>query len=505
MKKVLLLVFFLSLLGGEAWSQAAPVDSVTATEQGNCCFDFTVKNRNAGGWAITDFHIKVTTPGVTIRATPQAPPGWIVKTWGPDSVYFEVTTNGLAIRPRKDLSGFIVCFNQNVGSFNIRWRTTRPGDLVGVPITITTGSMGLSCDITCDEVTVDPQGDCCFVWVITNNNSLNKTIDDFHFQITTPGVILTSITTPPGWSVASQSATGAELTGPNAPILPGKSLGGFKFCYKVQSRTSTIFTVSWKTTSHGKEICSGREKLKCAYVLPSKDTVTVDPYGDCCFDFLVKNRNESQTMIDDFHVKVLTPNVTVRPIPTAPTNWTIPLWNSGQVIWRTLPGIGGIVPGGALNGFKVCFDNKSSSPLFEVEWTTTYQGKPVSIDTLRLQCEVIQQCDSIDVMTIQGAKCCYSFTLKNRHTPPGPLNDFHISIVSPNVTISSATGPWSQTLNPTDVNFFTLTSALSSGDDLGGFNICLKNNSSDPVVQLVVQTTLNGKEICTETLLVECE
>ena len=505
MKKALLVVFFLSFLGGAIWAQSVPIDSVTVTEQGNCCFDFTVKNRNAGKWAITDFHIKVTTPGVTIRATPQAPSGWIVKTWGPDSVYFEVAVGAPPLQSGKNLSGFIVCFNQNIGSFNIRWRTTRPGDLVGVPITITTGAIDLSCKITCDDVTIDPQGGCCFTWVINNNNSLNQNIDDFHLQIATPGVTFTSVTTPNGWSVSSQSTTNVQLTGPNKPVKPGNSLGGFKFCFKVGNPGTTNFTVEWRTTSKGKLICSGTEQLHCAYVPPPRDTVSVDPYGDCCFDFLVKNRNNGQSILNDFHIKVLTPNVTVRPTPSAPMNWSIPLWNSSEIFWQTTQGASGIMPGDALNGFKACFDNKSSSSMFEVEWTTTFQGKPVSVDTLRLQCEVIQQCDSIDVMPIPGAKCCYSLTLKNRHTPPGPLNDFHVTVLSPNVTISSANGPWPQTLNPTNVTFSTVTSALSSGDDLGGFNICLKNNSTNAVIQLLVQTTLSGKEVCTETITVDCE
>lgn len=80
-------------------------DSLSYAVNGNCCFNFKVKNRNSRNQFINRVVIKA--PGRIVSAT--APPNWSM-TKNADSVIFNTGSTQYFIHPGDSLSGFVVCF-----------------------------------------------------------------------------------------------------------------------------------------------------------------------------------------------------------------------------------------------------------------------------------------------------------------------------------------------------------------------------------------------------------
>lgn len=506
MKKFALLTFIILSFPFLALAQVPLPDSVTVTPSQNCCFNFTVKNRNSKQSPINDFHIVVMTSGVSIRLVPgpTAPTNWDVTTANADSVVFTGqpgTTNGL-IRAGGQLGGFVVCFDNSVSNITVLWRTTFNGT------TVSTGTLQLQCPVTCDQVTPTPTGNCCFNWNVLNANSPHTTINDFHVNVLTPGVTLGPSTPPAGWSITgstNQTVTFAVGAAGGA-ITPGNSLSGFTTCFNMPSSGSNFFSVEWSTTYNGKLVCIDTVRLQCA--LSRCDSVGVQSTGDCCYLLTIKNRNTQQIPISDFHIQIITSGVTIRPTPFAPALWNITSSSSTQVDFITTGPP--VMPGLNLGGFGICFDFAGGVAFpFQIIWTTTQPGAVICEDTLDLQCALAQRCDSVLVAPTAGAACCYDLTLMNRHTPPSPLNDLHLKIITPGATFRPNTlfGPWniSQSTS-TEVTFATSSSALGSGQNLPGFAFCIDRQPNAPFqIKIYWESTLNNQVICHDTLVVVCD
>jgi len=501
MKKLFLIGIGLVMLSLCAEGQTRP-DSVTASLISDCCYEFTLKNRNSSQSPIDEFEIAVQTAGVDIIPTPGplAPANWSVTTTKRDTVRFAADPRTIGIRAGMNLSGFRMCFANTVTSFRILWRTYNNGKLVSQ------GNLTLQCAVNCDQVKAQSLGGCCYNWLVSNNNSKHQPITDFHLQVITAGVSFSSVTPPSGWNASTPTPSSVNFVAPppGIGISPGKELKDFLTCFTAPSSGTTSMRVIWTTTYNGQNICVDTVTLRCVIPDAGCDSVGIKLNDNCCYEFTVANRNTQKTPIGDFHVKILTAGVSIAGAPESPAGWTFTT-GTNEVTWLASSPI---ASGDQLGGFKLCFAFAGGIAIpFEIEWRTT-DGKRQTIcsDTAGLQCSVQSVCDSLLFEVAPGANCCFNVTLKNRHTPFGPLNDLHIKIASSGASFVPGTvnGPWAvASANSTEIAFSSAASALASGNDLPGFTFCL--STATGVVELSWETTLNGMSVCFGREIVQCD
>lgn len=230
----------------------------------------------------------------------------------------------------------------------------------------------------------------------------------------------------------------------------------------------------------------------------------------CCFELDVENAHTPASPINTIQLRLITPGAKFHPgaggaWPTQTESDSLIIFGDGNIEIRS---------GEMVDGFNFCVHFLPGQPRqFQLEWLTKYNTTVTSIDTVDLECIVIQRtCDSVLVSSITipnqpDGSCCYDFTLRNVHEPPSELNGFRLMLQTPGASIvGDPSGPWQTSeVTSTSVTFTAPGDVLPTGEELRNFRICVATPQGDPGDVVIRWISLNfGQILCEEDIVVNC-
>ena len=468
----------------------------------DCCFNVTVNNNNPGGLSVYGFGIKPP-PGVALLNNASAPPSWSIVYTGNARVDF---TSSQPILDGSSLSNFIVCFDSRVSTFTASWIFTD-----GSTNLISQGTVFLACRDVCDSIAIDSTQMCCPDWMIKNRNSFGLDINRVQLEILSPGFSWNSAPAKPvSWKSIRLNPQTIEYSTQSAPIGIGQDLSGFIPCLQSSAGAQNPVSVSWTTFRDTTVICHDVVKLHCETAPALCDSVSASTgSGNCCYNFALHTRSPG-SLVNDFHLIILTPGATIAGVPSGP--WAVTSQTSTGVVFSTTSGpLTGIQ---SIGDFLVCIDaGPTVAGPIKFLWKSSFGGATICTDSISVDCSnTTPGCDALTIRpetsgSIPQDACCYKITLRNTHLPQGMINELALRIITPGTTFASLpTGPWPvQTSTSTDVTYRLASGVLSSGQSAGEFGICVRNAGGLPgPIQLQWQSKLNGSVVCTDTVDVSC-
>ncbi len=349
-----------------------------------CTFTARIINRHTPKSAMNGFRISLTTPGSSVLAA-TAPAGWMVESRTGTTLTFRDTAGTLA--SGASAGGFEFALQAAAGNPNIFYQWCSLNDAQ----VICCASATVRCEearVACDSFYIRPTSESCtFSASFFNRNTQQTVLDGFILRVLTPGAQITGATPPPGWRLATFSATQIVFSdsGSGVPSMGGKE--GFQLSIKPMSGSSAI-RLQWCTLNRGRDVCCDSALVECQTQVSSRDTVRLvpDAVRPCCYDIRVSNLHTPASPVSVFDVTVLTPDVVVLPLYIGgPPDWQYS-YTAQKVTWsRTTTGI---LSGTTLGGFVVCFDNnKTQNAPFDIRWQTWDAGIVISSDTLNMACD----------------------------------------------------------------------------------------------------------------------
>lgn len=235
----------------------------------------------------------------------------------------------------------------------------------------------------------------------------------------------------------------------------------------------------------------------------------IDP-GTCCYDMYLENSHRPASPIDLIRLELLTQEAHFVP-GSAGGPWPVHEISDRHIFFQEqglqLP------PDEFIEGFHFCIEIDPGHPrLVQIIWSTEFNGRVTSKDTVWLDCSVTPQvCDSVVIAAITiptqpEGSCCYDITVKNTHEPQGSLDGLRLRLQTPGATITGTpTGPWNVLDQTATSVTFGGASPLASGGSLGGFRLCVDVPQGTPT-DLVFQwfTSSGGQDICDDFETVSC-
>lgn len=230
----------------------------------------------------------------------------------------------------------------------------------------------------------------------------------------------------------------------------------------------------------------------------------------CCFEVSIENSHTPPSSINSIQFRILTPGAKFHPgaggaWPTKSESDSLVIFGDGNIELRM---------GDMIDGFNFCVHFLPGQPRqFKLEWITKYNTTVTSIDTVDLECIIIQrQCDSVTVSSITipdqpDGSCCYEFSLKNVHEPPSELNGFRLLLMTPGANIvGEPSGPWQVAeVTGNSVTYTAPGDVLPTGEEMKGFRICVATEHGDPGNIVIRWISLNfGQILCEEDIVVNC-
>lgn len=321
--------------------------------------------------------------------------------------------------------------------------------------------------------------ECCHTFIVTNRQPDSITISQFRIRLLDYNgeFIIGQAGAPVDWSIflSRRSIEWISQTF-EAEIDSGQSLTSFRFCV----RDTGVYRIRWET--YGPEgllsfdtlsfACGSRDNCDDVFFssLPSSER--------CGFDIDLLNQNGAGQRINDFHIQILTPGVTVDTAGsrTAP-GWRVQSRAPQRIEYRATGD--GLSTGQFATGFRL-FTNGGPGQVRVVWWTTNF-GDEICRDTITLGCGLTVS-DTLYFRPSQsGDTCCKDLLLINTHFPRSQITTFRLAMSTPGARfLAGATVPqgWNLSLNAAGDTARITTSGpgLSPGDSLLVREVCVNNN-----------------------------
>lgn len=422
----------------------------TAGEAGeSCCIDLVLKNTHAPASAIDRFTLKLTS-GARIDSLPLVDAPWRATLVGTDSAVITYA-GGLASGDTLELPR--LCVNNALGTSDTV-RYTWGTFLKGVPVMNAQSHFMCMRPLTaCDSLAarVDstlPATSRCVFLTLRNRNSRRDPITRLALKISNPGTPrrVLSATAPAPWRVAAAGGDSVVFTG--GTLLPGAAGSGFSFCTTLEdTATGDPLVIAWTTSHNPGPLCGDTLRVN-AIVRVACDSMAArqvaDPAGSrCAFQLTVRNRNEKGRTLTRFQFEIGSRDFIIDSAATdAPWAVLTPSFpNFDLDVSGSTLGAGGDATPFTLFIATARPDRPATIPLV---WRTFAGDTLVCFDTLRLVCtDAPGQCDSISARdSINRPTYLINYRVENRHTPPGPIDGFRVSLTSARGPIDTSESKW---------------------------------------------------------------
>ncbi|MDH7515028.1 MAG: hypothetical protein QHI48_04010 [Bacteroidota bacterium] len=472
-------------------------DELTFRRVSDCCYDITVVNRNTAREPINEIAVKCS-PFARILTTGSAPSGWVISYLAPTSVLFRAPVS--SIQPGSMLSGFRLCFDVPSNEFGLDWITMRSGN----PLTM--GSAALNCRDT-DTLTVrkDPtSADCCHEAILMNRNGTMRSIDRVTMEFVTAGYAFTDAQPPSAaWKVTFESPRRFRLETSQSPLPPGQDLAPFLFCFVPGTSKTDTAAILWTTWDDTTMLTRDTVFLQCLDVRHCDALLVASDVPDsCCYSLAIVNNHSPASKLDQLRLKMISPDA----VFTSASGgiWPVSRFQGDEILFDGVSSP--LDNGGILAGLRICVTRTvAGSDPVRVMWQTNRFGKPVCWDTVFFDCGATAgRCDLVTAQ--KTGACCHGLSLRNTHTPEGPLDGFRVRVLTPGAVITGTpTGPWSLQSATSTEAVFHAAAPLGHNRTAEQFLFCFRLPGDVPGVVTIAWQTLNGAAtVCTDTLVLEC-
>ena len=479
-------------------------DSLFANKQRECEYDFGFKNLHKPRGPITGYRMSVITPGANFTAL-TAPPGWQIAS----QTSLNARLNAISpVNYGGVVRGIRASFKpSSTGIFRVAVSTMNQENFV------CRDTLTLTCDppppTFCDSLLLARlEGDCVWDIGFVNRHLPASPINDFHITLQTAGAMIDSAQAPAGWIVSAKTSTSVSFQNTGGTIPPNGSQTGFLLSVIPGPESHTVI-FDWCSSHNGNTICCEVGSISCEPPEQRCDSLVIHAAAEYCrYDFGFVNMQQPPSDVDDFHVRLRTPDALILNAE-APQGWSVDSVSSTGAHFSK--NNGSIATGESATGFMFDFVPSAGSRQIQVDWRTSLNGSELCGDTASVFCEVVMvQCDSVDVTTNVEQPCCFDFSLRNSHLPFTALNDFHVLVLTPNVILYPSTvespAAWVPATTSTSVSWLRSDGDLQPGDLLDGFAVCFDNDAiGNQDFRILWQSTFEGQVICEDTLVVKCD
>lgn len=220
------------------------------------------------------------------------------------------------------------------------------------------------------------------------------------------------------------------------------------------------------------------------------DSIVIKPAKglQCAWNVTVKNRNAARTSIDEIRFEITTANGSIWFPPTAPTQWGGEIL-PGDLIVSFTAQVNLLTWNTDKSGFvlDMFVEAEDFDKPVNVKWTTLNGTQTVSTGNLTFICTPFQYGD-IDTVTVVSSisnnNPCFDFTVFNKNANVYPVSRLVFQLTNPTsgtIRPSRVTAPsgWElDSVNALSAYFSTSTDPIQFGDNLGGFDVCLRGNTA---------------------------
>ncbi|MGE3799673.1 MAG: T9SS type A sorting domain-containing protein [Candidatus Kapaibacterium sp.] len=327
--------------------------------------------------------------------------------------------------------------------------------------------------------------ECCHTFIVSNRSA--GSIREFRVRLVSDGgeFIQGQAGSPIDWDIFLSKRSIQWLSSTSqAEIDSNESLTSFSFCV----RDTGVYLLAWETwdedglryTDTLTFICSGRTNCDEAFFRPLPSILR------CGFDIDLLNENNEQKIVNDFHIRLLTPGFKIDTVGARiPAGWRLDRLDSVSISWKTTDSALSI--GDFAENFRI-YMQTLGSPSVRLTWWTTNFGTQICRDTVTVLCGLRAPDTLLTRRTTVGTDtCCRDILLINSHQPRSPLKRFTLALNTAKAEIilpRSLPLGWSVDMNSSaDTATFTIDTLLMPGDSVIFSGVCFDNDlaSSDEV------------------------
>ncbi|HOJ02908.1 MAG TPA: hypothetical protein PK916_02790 [Bacteroidota bacterium] len=497
------------LLAVSASAQRKPdVYTVIQLDPTSCCYESRLQNLHTPPSPLNELHLRILTPGFTYQPGVSGP--WPLTL--DSDIYVVFGEQNIRLMPNEALDGIVFCITpppQGDGKFQIEWKTT----FNGADVTVDTVDLVCKLEppaldslrVTSTTAPNQPNESCVYDITLKNRNQGKAALNDLHFTILTPGASFVGTQSGP-WNAQLVNPTTLHYVSAGAVLDADKDLAGFRLFVRPPNGQTGGVVMRWESTINGTVITSDVLNLACTPKQnPRCDSAAAVKQQDCSALISVFNKHRPESNLDGVRISIVSTGASIQTV-TPPSGWTI-FSQSGLNLWLKRSS-GVLAPNDSVKGIAVTF-KPSSTGLVRFAVCTMFQSNTVCCDTLSIQCDPPppSTCDSVTTLRV-GTDCTYNFGFVNKHVPAGAVNDFHLRMQSPGVSITSAVAPdgWViERQTATEIVFKDTVGVVAPGEARSGFLVGLRAGDFGSTVVYEWCTSLNGTILCCEFAAVSCE
>jgi hypothetical protein len=365
--------------------QPSTCDSLLTSRTGSGCrYDFGFINQQTPESPVSDFHIRVQSPGAAILSA-VAPANWYIHRQTATEIEFRDTTS--SVLPGGKQTGFILQFQQPaVGNTIVyQWCTGLGGNILCCEYD------AVNCDVIqprCDSLSVAPAGDyCSWRFDLSNQHIPVSGITSFRLMLRDSESTLLNAAAPPGWEIDSLSERSVVFRIEDEDLASGETAEGFILDLAPGALSNRIL-LEWCTWQDDRMICCDTVSVFCDFnlLVPDRVDVITSTERPCCFEFEIENSHIPRSAITSFTAEITTPGVHLYSSTIgSPSEWSA-VSSDRKVTWRTTTRA--LESGEILGGFIVCYDNDATANAdFELLWQTISSGLIITQNTLTIKCD----------------------------------------------------------------------------------------------------------------------
>ena len=480
-------------------------DSLRHRDLGDCNHVFGFRNSHTPASDLDGFRVAMLTPGATIDSSFTAP-GWSFSSSSAMAAQFK--KDGAPLAHDDSASGFRFRFLPPPGgTFRVVFST-----LIGSS-RVTNDTLTFHCDPQvderCDSLLLDAdEQNCRYDFGFVNLHEPESSINEFRLRLLTPGVTLTSLSTPFEWFTADSSDTEILFRTSTAIVPSSARVQGF-VVDMLQQVPGTTIRFEWCTGWNDSVFCCVTDSVRCEPPDARDDSVAVTVEGAYCrYAFQLVNAHVPTSALDAFSVR-LDDEATLILQAGAPAGWHVDSLSDRTVHFSV--DTASLGSGAEAGPFVLDLLPSWTDTRIPFTWCSWDGGIQVSCDTGSASCDpMIVRPDAVTASSDAERPCCFEFQLANDHLPGSALNGFNLDILTQNVTYFASTvedaDGWTHTGTDASIVWRNGTGSVDTGDTLRGLKVCFDNNAvGNGDFRVRWQSVANGLVLSNDTLTIKCD